>query len=57
MRNGTVGLILLFILSLYSAASVSWYFPSAHIPAVVFGVFPVMGTLGILVFAVKKKAI
>ncbi len=57
MRNETVGVILLFIIALYGAASVSWYSLSAHIAAVVYVVFPVMGALGILVLAVKKKAV
>ncbi len=41
MRNEIAGIILLFILSLYSAASISWYYPSSNLPAVVFGIFPV----------------
>ncbi len=54
MRNETAGIILLFIISLYSAASVSWYSPSARIAAVMYGVFPVIGTLGVIFLALKK---
>jgi hypothetical protein len=43
--NEIVGAILIFILSLYSAASVSWYSQSADLPAAVFAVFPTMGGL------------
>jgi len=57
MRKEVVGTIMLFVLSLYSAASVSWYSPAAYLPAVVFAVFPVMGTLGVIILAAKKKAI
>lgn len=57
MRKEIVGTILLCVLSLYSAASVSWYSPSAYLPAVVFAVFPVMGALGVIILAAKKKAI
>ncbi|MBU4077832.1 MAG: hypothetical protein KKD46_05270 [Euryarchaeota archaeon] len=57
MRNEIVGAILLFVLSIYSAASVSWYSPSASLPAAVFAVFPVMGAIGVIVFAHKKKVV
>jgi len=57
MRKEIVGTILLFVLSLYSTASVSWYSPTADLPAVVFAVFPVMGALGVIILAAKKKAI
>jgi uncharacterized membrane protein len=57
MRNEIVGAILIFILSLYSAASVSWYSPSADLPAMVFAVFPVMGAIGVIFIAHKKKAV
>jgi len=57
MRNEIVGAILIFILSLYSAASVSWYSPSADLPAAVFAVFPVMGAIGVIFLAHKKKAV
>ncbi len=57
MRNQTAGVILLFILSLYNAASVSWYSPAANLPAAMFAVFPVIGTLGVIVLAAKKKVI
>ncbi len=57
MRNESVGAVLLFIIALYSAASVSWYFPSNYLPAAVFAVFPVMGALGVMFLAHKKKAV
>ncbi|VVB87010.1 Uncharacterised protein [uncultured archaeon] len=57
MRNEIVGVILLFVISLYSAASVSWYSPSANLPAAVFAVFPVMGAAGVVFLAYKKKVI
>jgi len=57
MRNEIVGAILLFILSLYSAASVSWYSPSSHLPAAVFAIFPVMGAIGVIFLAHKKKVV
>ena len=57
MRNEIVGALLIFILSLYSAASVSWYSPSADLPASVFAVFPVMGAIGVIFLAHKKKAV
>ncbi len=55
MRNEIAGAILLFILSLFSAASVSWYSPPADLPAGVFAVFPVMGAIGVIVLARRKK--
>jgi len=57
MRNEIVGAILIFILSLYSATSVSWYSPSANLPAAVFAVFPVMGAIGVIFLAHKKKVV
>jgi hypothetical protein len=57
MRNEIVGAILIFIISLYSAASVSWYSPSAELPAAVFAVFPVMGAIGMIFLAHKKKTV
>lgn len=57
MRNETMGVVLLFVLSLYAATSVSWYGPSASISALVFGVFPVMGALGVVFLALKKGTI
>ncbi len=57
MQKEFVGAALLFILALFSAASVSWYFPSANFPAAVFAVFPVMGALGVMVIAYKKRTI
>ncbi len=57
MRNETMGVVLLFVLSIYSATSVSWYAPSASIPVVVFGIFPVMGALGVTFLALKKGAV
>ncbi len=60
MRNESVGLILLFVLSLYGAVSASWYSPSGHYssaPAVVFAVFPVMGALGVIFLALRKGAV
>jgi hypothetical protein len=55
MRNEFVGALGLFVLALYSAASVSWYSPSANLPAAVFAVFPVMGALGVIFLAHKKN--
>ncbi|MFZ3382367.1 MAG: hypothetical protein WA144_00430 [Candidatus Methanoperedens sp.] len=55
MRKEIVGAFMLLILSLYSAASVSWYSPSSYLPAAVFAVFPVMGAFGVIFFAHKKK--
>ena len=57
MRNEIAGAILLFVLSIYSAASVSWYSPSADLPAAVFAVFPVMGAIGVIFLAHKKKVV
>lgn len=57
MRNEIVGAFMLLILSLYSAASVSWYSPSSYLPAAVFAVFPVMGALGVIFLAHKKKVV
>ncbi len=57
MRNEMMGVVLLFILSVYSATSVSWYAPSASMPAVVFGVFPVMGALGVIYLAFKRGTV
>lgn len=57
MRNEIVGAILIFVLSLYSASSVSWYSPSSYLPAAVFAVFPVMGALGVIFLARKKKMV
>ncbi len=57
MRNEIVGAILLFVLSIYSAASVSWYSPSADLPAAVFAVFPVMGAISVIFLAHKKKVV
>jgi hypothetical protein len=57
MRNEIVGAILIVILSLYSAASVSWYSPSADLPAAVFAVFPVMGAIGVIFLANIKKVV
>ncbi len=57
MRNEIVGAILLFVLSIYSAASVSWYSQPANLPAAVFAVFPVMGAIGVIVLAHKKKVV
>lgn len=57
MRNEIAGSILIFIISLYSAASVSWYSPSADLPAAVFAVFPVMSAIGVIFLAHKKKAV
>ena len=57
MRNEIVGAILIFILSFYSAASVSWYSPSADLPAAVFAVFPVMGAIGVIFLANIKKVV
>ncbi len=57
MRNETMGVVLLFVLALYGATSVSWYAPSASIPAAVFGVFPVIGALGVIFLAFKKGTI
>ncbi len=55
MQNEFVGALLLFILALYSAVSVSWYSQSNYLPAAVFAVFPVMGTLGVIFLARKKR--
>ncbi|MDD5615177.1 MAG: hypothetical protein PHH85_03150 [Candidatus Methanoperedens sp.] len=57
MRNELAGAFLLFVISIYSAASVSWYSLSADLPAEVFAVFPVMGALGVMVLAHKKKVV
>ena len=57
MRNEIAGAILLFVLSIYSAASVSWYSPSADLPAAVLAIFPVMGALGVIFLAYKKKVV
>ncbi|VVB56370.1 Uncharacterised protein [uncultured archaeon] len=57
MRNEIVGAILIFVLSLYSAASVSWYSPSADLPAAMLAVFPVMGAIGVIFLARKKKMV
>ena len=57
MRNEIVGAILIFIFSLYSAASVSWYSQSADLPAAVFAVFPVMGAIGVIFLAHIKKVV
>lgn len=57
MRNEIVGAALLFILALYSTTSVSWYSPSANLPAAVFAVFPVMGAIGVIFLAHKKKVV
>lgn len=54
MRKETVGLALLVILALYGAASVSWYLPTSGIPAIVFAVFPIIGTIGVMFIAYKK---
>lgn len=56
MRNEVMGAVMIFVLSLYSAASVSWYSPSVNLPAAIFAVFPVMGALGVIILAAKKKA-
>ncbi len=55
MRNEIAGAVLLFVISLYSAASVSRYSLLADLPAAVFAVFPVMGAIGVIVLAHKKK--
>jgi hypothetical protein len=57
MRNEIMGAILIVILSLYSAVSVSWYSPSADLPAAVFAVFPVMGAIGVIFLANIKKVV
>jgi hypothetical protein len=57
MQNEFVGAVALLILTLYSAASVSWYSPSNYLPAAVFAAFPVMGALGVIFLARKKGAV
>ncbi len=57
MRNETVGLFLLLLLALYGAASVSWYSPSANLLASIFAIFPLMGALGVIILAAKRKAL
>jgi hypothetical protein len=57
MRNEIMGAILLFVLSLYNAASISWYSPWADLPAAVFAVFPVMGAIGVIFLTHKKNVV
>ncbi len=43
-----------FFLSLYGAVPVSWYLPSANLPATVFAIFPVRRHLGSWLLLLKK---
>ncbi len=56
MRNESAGAVLLFILAMYSAASVSWYSPSNYLPAAIFAAFPIVGALGVIILAAKRKS-